>query len=59
MTAGFLSREIGPCASVLSVTGYVKFRGATQNETKKGSLENMQSKVTILIGVEECKRSKI
>lgn len=32
------------------MTGYVKFRGSTRNETKKWSLEKVQSNVTILTG---------
>lgn len=36
--------------SLLSMTGYVKFRGSTRNETKKWSLEKVQSNVTILTG---------
>lgn len=37
VTAGSLSREITSCASVLSMTGCLKYK--SQNQTKKYSLE--------------------
>lgn len=38
VTAGFRSRETAPCASVLPMTGYQKYRN--QNKTTQYSLED-------------------